>query len=130
MGHKLYKSNKILHLTFLIYRLKRDFGYTLIELANLTGIPPYELEYFYRKYKKTLFDEVRKIISSMDFDKELEAWYLIPDGKHKGLGQGYRHSSKNLPEWLKKMNRHKNWSTKPEFVFGFGGEKEWLRTHE
>ncbi len=125
VAHKLYKSDKVLHFMFLLYRLKKDFGYKLYELANTTGIPPHELEPFYRKRIRTLNREVRNILTSMDYDKEVHAWYLIPDGKHKGLGQGYRYASKYLPEWLKKMKRHQYWSAKPDIIVGQESEKEW-----
>ncbi len=122
VGHKLFKSDRQLHLAFMIYRLRRDFGFTAWEIANLTGIPTRTIYKFYELLKPILNSEILKTLSNMDYEKDMDAWYTLPSPN--GNAQGY-YRIKDYPAWYAKS---KKWSTAPSLKIGEDTENKWLKT--
>ncbi len=125
VGWKLFKSDRTLHLAFMVYRLRRDFGFTAWEIANLTGIPTKQVYKLWEKLKPLLNSEILKILGDMDYKGELQAWDEIPfrPGKPQGL-----HVVRDYPAWYLQTKRYKRWSKKAILGLGNVSEKDWERT--
>ena len=75
VGYRLFKHSHTLHLGFIIMRLRKDFGFTLYEVANFTGIPYKTLENYSGRIRKLLESEALKILARMDYNEEKEIWF-------------------------------------------------------
>ena len=93
---KLFRTSKMKHLGFILYRLRRDFGFTDWEIANLTGIPMTNVSNYLASIKPVLDLEVLDILARMDEKGEIEAWKNIPDNSN--FPQGYV-MGKEQPAW-------------------------------
>ncbi len=122
VGHKLFKSDQHLHLAFMIYRLRRDFGFTAWEIANLTGIPTRQVYKFYERLKPILKSEILKTLARMDYEQDSQAWYSIPSPN--GTAQGY-YKIKDYPAWYSNASKNKKWSNIPKLQIGYETEKDW-----
>jgi len=71
---RLFRKNPPLHLAFICYRLKMDFGFTVSEICNFTGIPPRTLFYYLSVIRKMLYAKVFDILATEDFQKAIEEW--------------------------------------------------------
>lgn len=105
-GYMIFNHSKTIHLALILYRLRRDFGFTAWEIANLTGVPVGTLYNYYRKAKVILESEVLKYWD-VDYDEQLKKWLLIPD--KGGKPQGYYEELVDENPWF--MN-DKRWSDK------------------
>ena len=76
---KLFKSDRRMHFAMILYRFKRDFGFTELEIANFTGMPVKEVNSLLQIALKFMRSDVLKIIAKTDFewDEELHAWRYI-----------------------------------------------------
>lgn len=114
---KLFKKDRKLHYAFLLYRLKRDFGFTNWELANFTGMPMDHVNNHLRVIKPIIKSGILKILAKMDDENELREWKEV---KHNGKEQGY-YIVKEYPAWYEKPKRI---TEKPYFQLGSETEKE------
>lgn len=128
VGYKLFKYDRSIHYGFLLYRLVVDFGFTLSEVANFTGIPPTTVRRYIGTIKKLLLSEVLKILTTSDMEKEIEQFDMFKLGQ---LPHGYMDVKKweefqeEVPDekdrsWFSYHLVHKRklkWS-KRQYVFG------------
>lgn len=87
IGYRLFKGNRVVHFAFILYRLKRDFGFTDFEIANFTGIPMSTIQGEMALVKPFLETEVLKMLVKLDKKELLHEWREMSDGK--GGMQGY-----------------------------------------
>lgn len=121
VAHKLFKSDRTLHLAFITYRLRRDFGFTDLEVANLTGIPMNIIEKMRVKLKPILESKVLDILAKMDYEEELHEWNMLGDG-HGGK-QGY-YVIKDYPAWYDDKRYNEKYKEKL-IKLGTESEKEY-----
>ncbi len=88
IGWRMFQKDRTIHMGFILYRLKRDFGFTDWEIANFTGIPKRDIHNFMRRIKPILDSEVLQQLATMDWIEEEKGWRSIPDG-HGRAWQGY-----------------------------------------
>ena len=119
---KFFKGDRRMHFAIILYRFKKDFGFTELEIANFTGMPLKEVNTLLQIAIKFMRSDVLKIIAKSDFewDEELHAWRSL---KAFGKRQGY-YEVKDRPAWYTESRKGKRWSTKPDFQFGGETEKE------
>lgn len=116
---RLFKHDHKLHLGFIVYRLKRDFGFTEYEVANFTGIPVSDIHNLLKTVRKLINTGIIKIISESDYnyDERLHAWRSLPRG-HDSRPQGY-YTIKNKIPWYQETERYKKeWTKEPDFQLG------------
>jgi hypothetical protein len=128
VAHKLFKSDKVLHLAFITYRLRRDFGFTDVEVANLTGIPMNTIEKMRTVLKPILESKVLDVLAKMDYQEELLKWDMLGDGH--GNKQGYYVIKDHKPWYDDK--RYSEKYKEPLIKLGMESEKEYekKRTEE
>ena len=119
---KLFKGDRRMHFALILYRFKRDFGFTELEIANFTGMPVEDVHSLLKIALKFMKSDILKIIANTDFewDEELHAWRSL---KAHGKRQGY-YEIKDRPSWYTESRKGKRWRTKPDFQFGGETEKE------
>lgn len=71
---RLFKKTPALHLALICYRLKMDFGFTLSEICNFTGIPPNVLYDYLQAIRRMLYARVFDILATEDFQKAIDEW--------------------------------------------------------
>lgn len=120
IGWRLFKSSHRLHLALIIYRLKRDFGFTEWEIANFTGIPVRDIHNFMRKFKPLLDTEVLKVMAELEYtyQDKINAWMSLPRG-HDSRPQGY-YIIKDYPAWYENTKKYKRWVEEPGIKLGKG----------
>lgn len=119
-GHKLFKANRTIHYAFILYRLKRDFGFTKLEIANFTGVTPRNIEMFFTALNPIMESELLKSLVRMNYDKEREEWLEQPRGKagdKRPMGYWYMEEGKKIRE---------KWAREPYFKLGLESETEYL----
>jgi len=120
---RLWKQDHKVHLGFLCYRLRRDFGFTWWEVANFTGIPVAELKQMYHKIKPLLDSSVLKILAEMDEEGALKEWRELSMGdRQQGL-----YVIHDYPAWYLRTKRAKRYSTEPEIKLGTESEKDYTK---
>lgn len=117
---KLFQHDRNLHYGFILYRLRRDFGFKDWEISNLTGIPVTQIRHYITRMKPILDSEVLKFMQRLDFETEEEAFREIH--ANNGLPQGYYLKESN-PFWAKKGYFRRGFTYAPPF-FQLGGETE------
>ena len=118
---KLWKQDRKVHLGFICYRLRRDFGFTWWEIANFTGIPVYELKVMYEKIKPLLDSNVLRILAELDEEGALKEWREVSMGsREQGLFVVH-----DYPAWYSRTDRAKRFSTKPDIQLGTESEKDY-----
>lgn len=123
VAYKLFKQDRQMHLGFILYRLRKDFGFTMWEVANLTGVPVRTIKYFMDLIDPTLESGVLKELKKMDYDKEEEDWLQVTNMNGQG-GQGYVFNPKEIP-WFVQKKRDEKWGIAPEIQLGGESEKEY-----
>lgn len=121
VGWRLFQSDRVLHFGFVLYRLKRDFGFTDWEIANFTGIPKRDIHNFMRRIKPLMDAEILKSLSKMHWIEEEDGWRSIPDG-HGRKWQGY--FIKKELAWYNK-NKYRKLNKEPHEQLGTDLEKEY-----
>jgi len=121
VAYKLFCDNPKMHIAFILYRLEKDFGFTQWEVANFTGIPMRYIARWVRNVKRVLDLEVLKVLSRMDFEKEMAAWDNIKDEKEHGP-QGYQ---RDKSPWFlsRKKLSYFDINRTPYFAIGGNAEK-------
>lgn len=116
---RLYSRDRVLHLGFIVYRLKRDFGFTEYEAANLTGIPVKDIHNMLKTVRKLINSGILKEIAGYDYDynEEIHAWRSLPRG-HDKREQGYYTISENLAWYQQTEKYKKKWAKEPDFQLG------------
>lgn len=127
VGYRLFKHSHKIHLAFIVYRLKRDFGFTWWEVANFTGIPEKKLIEFYLEIKPLLDTEILKYLANLDEEGALEEWRNIPDTRN---GKQGKYIVRETKAWFDDMPRTKSRQKEPEFRFGGESEKDYNKTTE
>lgn len=120
---KLFKKDPILHFAFILYRLRNDFNFTAWEIANFTGIPTRQVQYYMKTIKPILDSEVLKVLAKMDYKGELEMW-----NEHtacNGLPQGYVVVHDYPAHYSMRMMNKERYQTIPEKKFGDVTQKEY-----
>ena len=117
---ELYKTDRRLHLAFIIHRLRFDFGFNQFEIANFTGMPIQDINELERRTKKILDSEVLKILANLKEDDKLKSWYELPDGH--GKIQGYRPII-DYPAWY--LEKQEKKYKEPFFKLGSETEKDY-----
>lgn len=88
-----------MHYAIIVYRLRRDFGFTIPEVANFTGIEPRNVEVLHSFMVKVLASGLIKEFKKLKLDEEMMAWetkkYMGDGGKSL---QGY-YLVKDDPNW-------------------------------
>lgn len=116
---RLFKSDRNLHLGFIIYRLRRDFGFTEYEAANFTGIPVKDIHNLLKTVRKLMNTGVIKSIAESDYtyDEQLHVWRSLPRG-HDLRPQGYYTITDRLA-WYQRTEKYKEkWTREPDFQLG------------
>lgn len=119
---KLFRTDRSLHFGLILYRLRRDFGFTWWELANFTGIPEAHLHQFYKIVKPYLEAHIFKTLARMDEQGELDRWRDLPAGN--GKSQGY-YIPRDAPAWFQYRKRAGRWQRPPDIQLGMESEKEY-----
>ena len=123
---RLFKSDSNLHLGFIIYRLKRDFGFTEYEVANFTGIPVSNINNLLKPVRKLIDSDVIRNIAKYDYqyDEQLHTWRSLPRG-HDLRPQGY-YTIKDKLAWFQNTEKYKKrWDKESDIKLGEESEKEW-----
>ena len=122
LAWRLFKSDRRLHLGFVVYRFKKDFGFTDLEIANFTGIPVAEVNAMLNKAMPIIKSGILRQMVKFDYnyDEELHVWRSL---RAHGRPQGY-YIIKDYPAWYEESTFHKKWEKKPDFQFGSESEKE------
>lgn len=121
VAHRLFKGDRTLHLAFIIYRLRRDFGFTDFEVANFTGIPVGVINKMRQKLRPILESKVLQTLSKMDYDEDLNEWMMKNDGH--GAPQGYYIVKERKP-WYHD-ERYEEKYKEPLIKLGLESEKEY-----
>lgn len=112
---KLFNHNRRLHFAFIVYRLRRDFGFTYWEIANFTGLPTATLRQWVHRMMPLLKSQIIQTLVSMDYDEEEDNW------EHANAEK-----DKKYPAWYD-VDKYKEKYKEPDFKLGGESEKEWLR---
>lgn len=121
---RLFRSNRTLHMGFILYRLKRDFGFTDWDCANLTGIPAKKVGHFLEAIHAIMRSNVLKELAKMDFEEEEQGWRARP---YRGGYQAQGYFIPKTDEWYAK---HKTKRQLPAFSLGAESEAEMLKILE
>lgn len=121
VAHRLFKEDRTLHLAFIVYRLRRDFGFTDFEVANLTGIPMGILNKMRQKLRPILQTKVLDVLAKMDYNEELNEWNNKNDGH--GCPQGY-YTVKTHKAWYDDKRFNEKYK-EPLIKLGTESEKEY-----
>ncbi len=118
---QLYKTNARLHFAFFLYRLRKDFGFTEWEIANLTGVPVLHQNVLFSKVKKILDGEILKTLANNKVEEELEKFRML--GEKGGLPQGYMPVRDDDNAWYLEETR-KRYGSEKYFKLGMESQKE------
>ena len=120
IGWRLYGKDRALHFAFVLYRLKKDLGFTEFELANFTGMPVDHVNKFMKRMRPILESNILNEMAKVQWEEDEHAWRSIPAF---GLPQGY-YIVKDQ-SWYDRGLKPMKVKGEPAIRLGRESEKEW-----
>lgn len=107
VAYRLFKYQPDLHLAFICYRLKIDFGFTFAEICNFTGIPPHTLKSYIHTVARILKSEVLKSLSDEGMEQAIDEWERTKIDEDSTIAY-YRDKVGDDDSWFSRMISDRN----------------------